>query len=76
MRINDVLEAIQEELSIATSKFGPFASQHEGYAIIKEEVDELWEEIKSKHSPDRRSNIQSEAIQVAAMAVRFLVDLC
>jgi len=55
----------------ATKKFGPFASAHEGYAIVLEEVDEMWNEIKRNNIAKARE----EAIQVAAMAIRFLVDV-
>lgn len=46
---------------------------HEGYAVILEELDELWVEIKKK-KPDTQE-MRKEAIQVAAMAVRFIEDL-
>ena len=36
------------ELRKATEKFGKFNSMHEGYAIILEELDELWTCIKTK----------------------------
>lgn len=65
---------VAEELNVATQQFGEFASKHEGYAIILEEMDELWEAIKSKSSS--RADIEREARQVAAMAIRFLVDQC
>lgn len=73
------LQAILEiatEFDSAANAFPPFASPHEGYAILKEEVDELWDEVKKK--PSLRSNmaLEKEAIQVAAMALRFLVDVC
>ncbi len=61
------------ELERATEKFPAFHSSHEGYAIIKEELDELWEAIKKNESPDRQ---KEEALQVAAMALRFVLDLC
>jgi NTP pyrophosphatase (non-canonical NTP hydrolase) len=43
--------------------------RHEFYAILKEEVDELWDAIKS--NLDDKS-VQAEAIQVAAMVFRYL----
>lgn len=72
-------EAIKEiiiEYGRATEQNGPFNSLHEGYAILLEEMDELWSEIKMK--PENRSMkcIREEAIQVGAMALRLLIDCC
>jgi hypothetical protein len=47
---------------------------HEGYAVILEELDELWAEIK-RQAPDR-ARMKKEAIHVAAMGARFVLDLC
>ena len=74
MKTERALALVREEFVIASGKFGPLASYHEGYAIIKEELDELWEAIKDKKAD--RAHIAREAEQVAAMAIRFLVDLC
>ena len=40
--LQNVLEEVKQELISATEEFGKFNSTHEGYAIIKEELDELW----------------------------------
>ncbi len=67
-------EEIEEELARAEKKFKPMASAHEGYAVILEELDELWEEVKKK---DRSITLmREEAIQVGAMAARFVLDVC
>lgn len=66
-------DCIVDEHLRAANKFPKFASLHEGYAILKEEVDELWDEIKGEQRPE---HLREEAMQVAAMALRFLVDLC
>lgn len=47
----------------------------EGFAVLLEEVDELWEEVRGHDSPERTERMRHEAIQVGAMAVRFLTDL-
>lgn len=65
---------ISDEYDHACSQFPPFHSPHEGYAILKEEVDELWEVIKCKGTNGRV--LEKEAKQVGAMALRFLVDCC
>lgn len=49
----------------ATKKHAPIASLHEGYAILLEEVDELWDEVRKKdHQRDPRE-ILSELKQIA-----------
>ena len=63
--------AALEELERATKKFGPFASAHEGYAVILEELDEAWDAIKANEI----DKACAEMTQVAAMALRFLVDI-
>lgn len=68
---NAAFDAVLIELHAAQAKFGPFASAHEGYAVLLEEVDELWHEVKHG-SIDRQ---REEAVQVAAMALRFLIDV-
>jgi hypothetical protein len=50
----------------------PRASTHEGYACLLEEVNELWDEVKNNGSKER---LRAEAVQVAAMAVRFIQEL-
>lgn len=69
-----ITSEVHAETLRAMGKFPPFNSNHEGWAVIKEELDELWDEVKKAdpHDPVARE----EAIQVAAMAVRFVHDLC
>ena len=66
---------VAEELRTASNKFKPFASPHEGFAIIKEEVDELWDEVKKQYTARTSENMRAEAKQIAAMAIRFMIDL-
>ena len=67
------LISIDNELIAAEKLFPPMTTPHYGYAVILEELDELWDEIKKK-SPDP-AILRQEARQIAAMALRFLVDL-
>lgn len=60
----------------ATDTYRPFNSAHEGYAVLLEEVDELWDEVKLSPKKRRPDKMAEEARQVAAMALRFLVDCC
>lgn len=71
-----IVNAVLSELEKAEAKFSPFNSAHEGYAVLKEEVDELWDVVKMQQSnPERIPKMRKEAIQVAAMSLRFLLML-
>lgn len=70
-KLTSAIIDVRLEIDRAMRKFPAFKSRHEGYAVILEELDELWQEIKHG-SPERA---REEATQVAAMALRFLVDL-
>lgn len=71
--IMDVGFEVVQEVMRAMKKHGPMRSPHEGYAVLKEEVDELWDEIKSDRG--HFATARKEAIQVAAMAMRYVLDL-
>jgi len=73
--ITIILFDIREEYLKASEKFPPFHSGHEGYAVIYEEMDELWEEVKKYPNYDNVA-LRKEAIQVGAMVLRFIIDLC
>lgn len=75
--VNQELQAFREvndELDLAIEKFPTFNSFHEGYAVILEELDELWEEVRM-YPHSSKELLRKEAMQVAAMAIRFMVDL-
>jgi hypothetical protein len=62
---------VRKELVRATKLHPrPFNSAHEGWAVIWEELDEMWDEVRANNKVLARE----EAIQVAAMAVRFILD--
>lgn len=65
-----------EEAERAMANWPQFNSAHEGYAVLKEEVDELWDQVKINQKRRDLAKIRSEAIQIAAMALRFVVDVC
>lgn len=71
MKIEDALTIVGAEVLRATTLHGSFNSTHEGYAVLLEEVDELWHEVKTNNP----SRAREEAVQVAAMAIRFLMDI-
>lgn len=71
----DILRSVSDEVERAQSIYGAFASGHEAYAVLLEEVDELKAEVWK--SPKKRdyAAMEKEAMQVAAMAVRLILEI-
>ena len=82
---DDVIELIEKELKSANEKFPLFASNHEGYAILKEEIEEakdevvwvkeklgcMWELIKKNHDATLEAEFLKEfAIQGAVELIQ------
>lgn len=68
-----IASEVLRELERATEKHPtPIRSRHEGYGVLAEEFEEMWDEIKAD-APDER--VRAEALQVAAMAIRMIYDL-
>ena len=69
--INDINKEIER---VDGGKYGrPYASFHEFYGVLCEEVDEVWDEIKQK-SPDTEK-VYSELVQVVSVCYRMMRDL-
>jgi hypothetical protein len=62
------------ELKRARSLHPPISSAHEGYAVILEELDEFWEEVRKRRSKRDALRMYDELVQVAAMAQRVAED--
>ena len=71
--IDAALAEVRAELTAAMGAHDAMRGPHEGWAVIHEEEDELWDEVRQRHPNNDR--LRSEARQVAAMAVRFMVDV-
>lgn len=71
MSYQEIIKDVMEEVSFAEKKYTPYRSSHEGYAIIKEEVDELWDEVKMKNQSYARQ--YTEAKHIACTAIRFMI---
>lgn len=73
------LHAVQElqiELDNAMKNWPAFNSAHEGYGVLAEEFDELWAHVKTNQKKRDIEAMRKEAIQVAAMALRFAIEVC
>jgi NTP pyrophosphatase (non-canonical NTP hydrolase) len=76
MRIDEALKLIEIEYLRASELYPDLHSNHEAYAVIKEEIDELWDEIKKSKDIKGNQKIRKELIQVGAMVLRYLNNLC
>jgi len=75
-KILTILGEVGAEFVRASADHEPHHSAHESFAVLDEERDELWDEVKKRRSPERTKRIREEAIQVAACAVRLVHDIC
>ena len=81
---NDIRALVDKELAAANERFPQFHSQHEGYAVIQEEADELkeatdkvigrmislWSRVKYGNDPERLLQMISEdAVNAAVEAI-------
>jgi hypothetical protein len=73
--IDCALDEVRLELVAAYDNFNDFRSAHEGVGIIEEEFLELREAAYWPHK-DNTGDEETEARQLAAMAVRYMVDVC
>jgi len=73
MSTREIVDAMVDEYEVARAKFPAFHSAHEGFAVIKEEVDELWDLVRKDGDGE---NMEEEAVQIGAMAIAFIVEVC
>ena len=66
---SDVARAVEK----AQAKHAAMRNAHEAYAVLLEEVDEFWDEVKAQHQ--NPVAMRKELLHVAAMAVRAILDL-
>ncbi len=70
------IDAVRTEALEAFALYPPFNSAHEGFAVLAEEVDELWDEVKLRQDARDITRQRRAAVRVGAMALRFIVDVC
>ena len=69
------MQDVSAEVIHARSLYPPFHSAHEGLAVVEEEFLELREEVFKNPKTRERQKMYTEAMQLAAMAVRFMLDI-
>ena len=71
-KIHAAMGRVLDEASAAQSVYGNYASMHEAYGVLAEEVAELFDGVRMRQNdPERAKAIGREAIQVAAVALRI-----
>ena len=68
-------ELVSAELAKVRMKVAPQNSCHEGYAILLEEVDELWDEVKKKRSIRDPKAMLAELVQIGSCAQKMAEDV-
>lgn len=66
---------VEDEIAAAREKHAPYNSAHEAYAVILEELDEFWDEVKKKREKRDPVLMFRELVQIAATAERAAYDL-
>ena len=71
MTIASTVDEVVAEAAKAQDLYGSFASAHEMWGALLEEVDELKEHVYQKQGLRNLPAMRKEAIQVAAIALRW-----
>jgi len=66
---------VEKELKSARKQHGKINSIHEGYAVILEEIDEVWDIVKKKDKERNFEDLLKELIQVGSMAQKMAEDV-
>ena len=74
--IEIICHTVAMEVDRAERLHAPLNSHHEAYAVILEELDEYWDEVKKKTEARDAEAMRTELIQTAAMCVRAILNVC
>ncbi len=66
------LRAVSDEVERSKMHEEQFASLHEAWAVIFEELDEIWDITRLKRRDRDREKLRTELIQLAAMAIKAI----
>jgi hypothetical protein len=78
-RITNIGKAIRliiPEYNQIICKSPPLQNTYEGWAMLEQGMEELWDEIKKDKKVQSPEQMRREAIFISATAMRFMIDLC
>ena len=78
INVRNISDEVLAEVLRATAAYKPLNSPHEASAVIREEFEEFWDEVKDynlRKGRDTRPRMREELIQLAAMAIRAITDV-
>lgn len=69
-----IITEVMLKLEAAREDYDAAGSFHEGFSVLNAQVCALWDMVRCANAPT--ALIRAQAIDVAAMAFRFLADVC
>lgn len=72
-RLEVVLTELGNKVVQTHAALGLICCDHGGWAVILEELEELWEHVKQKRECRDRDAMNQEAMDVAVAAIRFIL---
>ena len=75
--VSEIVTEVHREVLRAMNFHDGMNGPHEAYAVILEELDEYWDEVRAfnpRKGRDTRPKQRAELIQLAAMAIRAISD--
>ena len=75
MTNDDIFAEIDAEVRRAERHGDKFANAHEAYAVILEELDEVWEIVRQRKHDRSAHEFKKELVQVAAMAIKAIYSM-
>ena len=67
-----ICDLVGNEMQFGYKKYGKYHNSHEHYAVLKEELDEYWDDVKANKSETPQA--MYELVQVAAVALRYVLE--
>lgn len=73
--LKQIVEEAALEYAAAEATKGKFNSFHQGISVIREEFEELWDEVKKRSVNRDKDAMRREAVQIIAATMHFIKDL-